>query len=98
VAGGGGICGSCAKLGLTAEKLGREGESSALPSSSANSLAVWKRWLMSRLRALSNQAVNEGGRSGRNSAGRGRGALAICAKVMATPCSVAQTVRPVRHS
>ena len=35
------------------------------PKASANSLAVWKRWVMSRLRARSNQVVKDSGRSGR---------------------------------
>ena len=49
---------------------------------------------MSRSSALSNHAVNAWRQIGPvASAGRGSGALAICAKVIATPCSVDHTVR-----
>ena len=60
----------------------------------ADPLAKISEWIDGCLR----QAVNPSARSGRKAAGRGSWALAIWAKVIATPCSVDHTVRPVKHS
>ena len=74
------------------------GSAIATASSSASSFAVWNRASTDRASAFSNQVWKFGGRSGRNVSAFGRGALAICANVIATPCSVDHTVRPVKHS
>ena len=74
------------------------GAPSARASSSASSFAVWKRLFGSRSSAFLNQASNAGGRSGRMRLGTGSCAAAIAANVIATPWSVFQTGRPVRHS
>jgi hypothetical protein len=53
---------------------------------------------MLRDSAFSNHVMNAAGKSGLDSRGFGSGELAICANVIATPCSVFHTVLPVRHS
>src|SRR5579859_2798183 len=75
-----------------------DGSAIATASSSASSLAVWNRASTDRARAFSNHVWKFGGRSGRKVSAFGKGALAIWANVIATPCSVDHTVRPVKHS
>src|SRR5580658_2317729 len=69
-----------------------------LARASASSLAVWNRRFGSRSSALKNHASNELGMPGRRLEGTGTAPVAIAAKVIATPCSMFHTGRPVRHS